>query len=789
MIISPPFLPARGATQADEAWLEAAMPAPPSRLSSTKAPEGSFPLSHSLAWHNGIHIQAPQGADGSLPVRAIADGKVIFASTPKKANATLTDPQNYNPFDPQGVEPKAAWTDNGCVIIEHTTEIGAEGATPTEVVFYSLYMHLSELGKILPAGQTTRRALQAGDSIWRKDEVGKPGQIYGHTGQIHFEISWDTANLKKLIGRAPSWVEPVVAPAAPPAPTADGRIDSIYGSLYVYLPASTPTDAAATFPASQLRRAAGTTLGTAIWVKMTYAAGHCTFETFDERGLLLHALPSDVGAEYGLCREAARRHNSLPATEKALSSPSGWYELLRFGRNIGRGATASEKDLLPANAAHWRRIAGPGRQLVWADLNAAGSYKFSDADFLSVMGWNCINDDTSPEDQRCDSAHIKNLIRDPEAANTKRMEPEELARRLGNAEAQKKLKKAICKFPSEWDQATIASRYGFVEKTEAFMQAKKTGNDPWPKLEAHLKAISFDKLPQGYKDADWWMHPRDVVGYLRRCGWLSKHEFEKIYKDTSEAIRETYRVALNQVTRKYLYISNPLRLSHFMGQGAIESTSLRTMQEASMTGRLSGNDFYGSAINRASKVNESQLGHWYGAIPAEDDAWFKSNKHNSRGDLIASSYNWRNGNLGDPDALKFRGRGFKQLTGLINYSRYWIFRGWLDKNTFDDSWWTDRQYIAHNAALMTLRPPVVDDPQRATETPYNCLDTGGWYLGSERPDTLHQIDRDSKSLAVTVAEKEAEKNISYDVTRAINGGGIQRDDRLRETRTAKGVLL
>ena len=197
MIISPPFLPERAAGVSDEQWLNAAMVAPRSRLPSTQAPEGSFPLSHNLAWHNGVHLQAPQSNGLDLPVRAIADGRVIFTSEPTQRNDSLEDAQNYNPFDRAGVK-TAAWTDNGCVIIEHRTTIGAGGSTETEVVFYSLYMHLSALGRITPAGQTAARKLAAGDPIWRKDEVGRPGQVYGHAGQIHFEICFDAANLQQL---------------------------------------------------------------------------------------------------------------------------------------------------------------------------------------------------------------------------------------------------------------------------------------------------------------------------------------------------------------------------------------------------------------------------------------------------------------------------------------------------------------------------------------------------------------------------------------------------------------
>ena len=240
MIVTPPFLPTRAANQSEEDWLDAAMSAPTARVATTQAAEGSFPLSHNLAWHNGMHIQAPQVGGANAPVRAIADGRVVCANPPRASNTTVTDAQNYNPFDRPGAAPIAAWTDNGCVIIEHTTTFGAQGAAETAVVFYSVYMHLSALGRITPRGQSARRTLQVGDNILRKDEVGTPGQVYGHSGQIHFEICLNAANLRNLVGRAPNWVEPAQAPGVLPAPTADGRTDCIFGSLYFYLPAETP---------------------------------------------------------------------------------------------------------------------------------------------------------------------------------------------------------------------------------------------------------------------------------------------------------------------------------------------------------------------------------------------------------------------------------------------------------------------------------------------------------------------------------------------------------------------
>ncbi|MEH4190227.1 hypothetical protein POY00_25305, partial [Klebsiella pneumoniae] len=82
----------------------------------------------------------------------------------------------------------------------------------------------------------------------------------------------------------------------------------------------------------------------------------------------------------------------------------------------------------------------------------------------------------------------------------------------------------------------------------------------------------------------------------------------------------------------------------------------------------------------------------YGALKAEKDNYFSGKKYNSRGGYITGSYSWINGNCGDVDAQKFRGRGFKMLTGLNTYSSYWVYRGWLSKNDFDKYWWDDPEY-------------------------------------------------------------------------------------------------
>ena len=47
-------------------------------------------------------------------------------------------------------------------------------STPTRITFYSYYYHLS----------TIHRYWKVGKKIYRKDPIGKSGEIYGNDGQI-----------------------------------------------------------------------------------------------------------------------------------------------------------------------------------------------------------------------------------------------------------------------------------------------------------------------------------------------------------------------------------------------------------------------------------------------------------------------------------------------------------------------------------------------------------------------------------------------------------------------------
>lgn len=112
-------------------------------------------------------------------------------------------------------------------MIRHETQIGANAqGQVVDVVYYSIYEHLSELrGPAIVAAKDGNEK-----SIWRKDEIGVAGQIYGREHQLRFEIVCDDANLQKLVNRR----------AGDLSELSDGRSDVIFGEIYLRLPKDTP---------------------------------------------------------------------------------------------------------------------------------------------------------------------------------------------------------------------------------------------------------------------------------------------------------------------------------------------------------------------------------------------------------------------------------------------------------------------------------------------------------------------------------------------------------------------
>jgi predicted chitinase len=638
MLISPPFLATRAANQTDDAWLDTCM-------TGGAVGDGAFPVSLNLGWHGGIHLDAPMNGAVAETVRAIADGTVVYVRQPTTKPADPVPDTNAQMY-------RGGWTDNGVVVIRHDTEIG-EGANG-KVSFFSITMHLRSIEPTVVINR----------AIYRKAAIGNAGRIYGTQNKIHFEIICDDGNIGRLMGRA----------AGDVALSADGRTDALYGEMYFHIPVGAqvfaqkplpnnatammqpPTPQGQRTPPAPIALQTVHTTAEALIVGLRYAGGDgavadrgdAYLTTHQIDGTALGAAVNENDAEYNLYTTATDISKSYPATGRP--APSAVYELLRFGRIIGPDA------LTPATVPHWRQVRYSATAQGWVNLNATNIHKFSDADLPQWKQWKIISDDTNT-DSRCDSATIKAWL---DISGDGRVDPIEATARLSDTAVANKLKQTICKFPTEWEIATIDARWGWL-KTQSDENPTPLTEDDFTRLKAHITALCFwqaanlqtQAVPaQGTTPAiaatpipanHWHWHPREFIRHFRKCGWLSPLElvqqlpanhpvgFNNMrdrltlgYNSRTQTLPAGMQVALNKVSRKYL-LETALRRAHFWGQIAQETDQLQTVRE------------YASGA-----------------------------AYEGRADL---------GNTQPGDGVRFRGRGVIQLTGRVNYARYGTYRG------------------------------------------------------------------------------------------------------------------
>jgi predicted chitinase len=681
MLISPPFLPARQTNETEDAWIERSM-------AGAEPGDGAFPVSYALGWHGGMHLIAPPNGTQSEPVRAIADGTVVFKRDPT--------PQPGGPLPPEHPQAyRGGWTDNGVVVIQHITEIG--DGTDAQATFFSVYMHLRNIDP----------AIAANRAVFRKANLGEAGQVYGALERrIHFEVICDDTNLRRLVGRAIGELNTA----------ADGRTDAVYGELYFHLPEGTPffaqrpplnEPAPATAPAHTLR-------GAPLIIGVRYAAGdgpegqrgHAFVSTYRPDGTRLDggnaqaAELIEADGEYNLYRSANDISNAYP--DNASPAPSAVYELLRFGRVIN----TAEETLTPANVPHWRLARYDGGQ-GWVNLNARGVRKFSDADFPHWKRWALI-DDSTDQDSRCDSATIRgwldlNANQDVSAA--------EAQQAMSTEGVRDKLARTICKFPTEWDAGSFDARWGWLKQSTA-ANPSPSNEESFGRMRRHLEALAFWPGGTGLETSHWHFQPREFVRQLRRCGWLSLSELMRAVPGATEQNASRFRRAINAVQTKYMDAGR-VRHSHFLGQVAHETSSLA----GPMVER--GN----SAASRAYETDDM-----FFAGP-DTYSYFR----------IAQGYERLNNTLGNQynsgDGIKFRGRGSLQVTGRAHYATYWVYRGWLGRSDFQASWWSQAGWW-QSPPNPAIQPAIINNPQRVSArvqgNEFNPIDVGGWFWTSNR---------------------------------------------------------
>lgn len=694
MIISPPFLPTRNANETDAGYLDRAMPI---------AAHGRYPISHLLGWHGGMHLQAPADANrGHLPVRAIADGTVAYVRRPTSAPInTGAHPLGYN-----------GWTDDGCVIIRHDTSIGANEDTDTGVRFYSIYMHLN---LILPG-------VRQGQAIHRKSELGRAGMFEGEAGCIHFEIICDDDNLQHLIGRTSSQLNT----------DEDGRTDAVFGQMYFRLPVDTVV-----YPQrpalNRTTGIGGSSLGEEVFVGIDYRAGNALVTTYRADASIIGNALVENNAEYSLYRNAGQVVAAY-RTARAANVPahSAVYELLRFGRVLGPDA------LNPAETPHWRQVRTPSGQ-GWVNLNAAEITKFSDADAPHWANW-CLLEDFEDGDSRCNIDTIRNLL---DVNRDTVTTPAEAQQRLANPEAQRFMRGVIGKFPTEWHRDSVAARWNWLitDAPEGANSNTLTTNGhltpaDFPDFQRHAEALCFwEDANLEIANVHWHFHPRNFIEHFRKCGWLSETELQKIYgqreavyidvAQSSTTIKERYRLSFNLVFRKYL-LNTPLRMAHFFGQAAQESYYFMLVRE--------------SAVRVSTAIRDSHI-----SVQSEETGYLRvtpSNRTQLRyfaepGQVGYYEGRTTLGNTDPGDGIKYRGRGMKQLTGRYNYSEYWVFRGWLDRSSYNAHWFENG------------RPgPVIDNPQVVADSPFNAVDTAGFYCAK---NNIHRAADAGATAAASAA--------------------------------------
>lgn len=630
---------------------------------------------------------------GSEPIRAIADAEVVCY----RFAARL---ENY---------PGQGDIDTSFVLLRHSTETGAS----TPVIFYSLYMHLmhktaldsADLDQLPPFLRETPASTAiirpVNQQIYRKDVIGFAGMIYDRSNIFHFEIFTTEEHLSAF------WRDSAIE-------TRYGS-DDVFGDSHFVVPSNqvfTARHPAA--PTSGVHRL--DFAGASDLILPTGIAGisnellHITVQLREGRyRAASYRVVDGIAQQLGEAVEIENYEYELYRQSTLLypDCPSAGYEWLRFGRVLGSDVTASRQNL--------KLIRYSETAVGYIDLAQENIQVRSDADFPRWQGWEKVDEGQThhSEDGIVDVPSLLAILGEADSNKDHRLTPGELAGHLqlsSNALIRNKLRHLVVKHPTEWTDSKLEARYGRLREAGGPLQDE----DSWNRFTRHVSALAFwgsTALP----DSVWHFHPLQFIAHYKGANWLDKDELKQVYPSATDANLTKYLTALGITCRKY-GIQFGLRAAHFYGQAAVESAQLVSMSEL----------YNGNALDyfRNYEKAKNYVG-WLGNVQ------------------------WNDGGT-------YRGRGFKQLTGRANYSDYWIYRSWLNRDSIGQNWWVDARWWAitlpysssqsnklpiQDAALVAAivaenRPPMIEDPDIIRSDATNCIDTAGWYWAKNR---LHRI--------------------------------------------------
>ncbi len=724
MIISPPFLPDAGLAAPTGANPDPMMDA----VDKFECAHGIYPIAFDRRWHCGVHLQPnTQGK-----VYAIADGEIVAYRVCQ-----------------HGIDGKDSHT--GFVLLKHTTETG-EGRTLT---FYSLYMHLLPLVEYgehgaspeglhrflqKPSGQASKGQVTPAKSskedsdidprVKRKDVLGWRGQYQGMP-HLHFEIFMLPEDFDAYFGHTQ------LGNSTPTPPTGTDW----WGHAYFVIPAGSTfrrlpekVDTGNKLHGIEFKPGQEGSNILPLLVETYFNRGSKYTNVWsvaqdDTRTLLTPQPVEEKDYEYDLYKRATALYSSCP---------SDGYELLRFGRIL-----SPDKKLTADACVTWMQVNWEAGKAGYIDINDSNIHKFSDADFLSSMGWQKISEGNTPfdSDGMCDVDSLKKVLNDAaphEVPAVNGETPEKHKTNVlsayvkGNDQVRQQLRGLVCQAPSEWDSTHNEERYARLLDEDGFYHGNDKGYNDFMK---HLKEVQFwnkTGLPAGQKL--WFFHPLAFIRHFRKCGWLSKDE-------TACCIRRTIRdqgrevVALKKsdvfqrltaagarrpaniypnlyiVTRKYGISSSSLRLAHLFGQLTAETGRLEFMLEG-------GEPPY---------FNKYEPGEPEGK---------------------------KLGNRMPGDGARFKGRGLIQLTGRANYENYGRYR----------------DLVFNTDATCNL---LFTDS-------YNTCDASGWYWASKQRLQIVSDPKTHKDKFVPLgklsinywADQGASDVATLQVTKCINPGAV-----------------
>ena len=419
MLLAPPILFSQRKTEANDDWVRRCIHVDKNR---------DFPVNNLGAWHGGVHIPHTDAGGTANPVRAIAEGEIVFCRYP--SDRISEDPLCY-----------LGATDDGVVLLRHTLTLGDP---EVNIVFYSLCQHLKQVRRNVLEG--------VGTPIKKGTILGTSGRVDGKNG-FHFQICCDDKNLQKLAGRSTGNLD-ISKP---------GRSDITYGDKHYYLPSGTPFMAA-----PDEKKATRPPL---------YISDTELFVTFTDKKVFTRQENPAGSSIYTKLSEAGVRLPAAPA------------------RDYGETVTWNEAEWICANYP-----GGSG----WVKMTAPGINQYSDADFPHWTGWSLVDDDSNADSQ-CDSPVIQQWqqqIKDEKSLKEKYFY-------------------AICRFPFEWDETTLDSRFSWLKQDNKFVQP--AFNPPsWDKFINHTNALSFfDKLPADARtalsDRIWHFNPAAFITHINKA--------------------------------------------------------------------------------------------------------------------------------------------------------------------------------------------------------------------------------------------------------------------------------